>query len=109
MVWAVFGAVLLTASGPVRRYRSRFDFQRNRCPRHWQIVAQASLKSPAGRRHRRLQWFAGPPATRVQILGGMGFMRGTRSERIYREVKMMMIGGGSEEIMKDLAARQLGV
>lgn len=45
----------------------------------------------------------------VQILGGMGFMRGTRSERIYREVKVMMIGGGSEEIMKDLAARQLGL
>ncbi len=44
----------------------------------------------------------------VQILGGMGFMRGTKSERIYREVKVMMIGGGSEEIMKDLAARQLG-
>ncbi len=45
----------------------------------------------------------------VQLLGGMGFMRGTRSERIYREVKVMMIGGGSEEIMKDLAARQLGI
>ena len=44
----------------------------------------------------------------VQILGGMGFMRGTRVERIYREVKVNMIGGGSEEIMKDLAARQLG-
>lgn len=45
----------------------------------------------------------------VQILGGMGFMRGTTSERIYREVKVMMIGGGAEEIMKDLAARQLGL
>ncbi|MEJ8810367.1 acyl-CoA dehydrogenase family protein [Variovorax ureilyticus] len=45
----------------------------------------------------------------VQLLGGMGFMRGTRTERIYREVKVMMIGGGSEEIMKDLAARQLGL
>jgi acyl-CoA dehydrogenase len=45
----------------------------------------------------------------VQILGGMGFMRGTKSERLYREVKVMMIGGGSEEIMKDLAARQLGI
>ena len=45
----------------------------------------------------------------VQILGGMGFMRGTRSERIYREVKVMMIGGGSEEIMKELAARQFGL
>ena len=44
----------------------------------------------------------------VQILGGMGFMRGTTSERIYRETKVMMIGGGAEEIMKELAARQLG-
>ncbi len=45
----------------------------------------------------------------VQILGAMGFMRGTKSERIYREVKVMMIGGGAEEIMKELAARQLGI
>ena len=45
----------------------------------------------------------------LKILGAMGFMRGTRSERIYREVKVMMIGGGTEEIMKELAARQLGV
>jgi acyl-CoA dehydrogenase len=45
----------------------------------------------------------------VQILGGMGFMRGTKSERIYREVKVMMIGGGAEEIMKDLAARKLNL
>jgi acyl-CoA dehydrogenase len=45
----------------------------------------------------------------VQILGGMGFMRGTKSERIYREVKVMMIGGGAQEIMKDLAARQLNL
>jgi len=45
----------------------------------------------------------------VQILGGMGFMRGTTCERVYREVKVMMIGGGAEEIMKELASRQLGL
>ena len=45
----------------------------------------------------------------VQILGGMGYMRGTVSERMYREVKVMMIGGGAEEIMKDLAGRQSGI
>ncbi len=44
----------------------------------------------------------------VQTLGGAGFIRGSRAERIYREVKVMQIGGGAEEIMKDLAARQLG-
>jgi acyl-CoA dehydrogenase len=43
----------------------------------------------------------------VQIHGGMGFMRGTKVERIYREVKVNAIGGGAEEIMKELAARQL--
>ena len=53
-----------------------------------------------------MQWCADAG---VQILGGMGFMRGTKSERIYREAKVMMIGGGAEEIMKELAARQLGV
>ena len=53
-----------------------------------------------------MQWCADAA---VQILGGMGYMRGTRSERIYREVKVMMIGGGAEEIMKELAARQLGI
>ncbi|WP_374468215.1 acyl-CoA dehydrogenase family protein [Ferrovibrio sp.] len=44
----------------------------------------------------------------VQILGGAGFMRGCKSERIYREVKVNAIGGGTEEIMKDLASRQMG-
>ena len=44
----------------------------------------------------------------MQILGAAGFMRGGRVERIYREVRVMAIGGGSEEIMLDLAARQMG-
>ena len=39
---------------------------------------------------------------------GAGYVRGSRAERIYREAKVMQIGGGSTEIMKDLAARQLG-
>ncbi|MCA9714150.1 MAG: acyl-CoA dehydrogenase family protein [Myxococcales bacterium] len=44
----------------------------------------------------------------VQIFGGAGYMRDTKVERIYRETKVLAIGGGAEEIMKDLAARQLG-
>lgn len=43
-----------------------------------------------------------------QILGGASFVRGGRVERIYREVRVMAIGGGSEEIMYDLASRQFG-
>jgi acyl-CoA dehydrogenase len=44
-----------------------------------------------------------------QILGGASYLRGSRVERIYREVRVNAIGGGSEEIMRDLAARQLGL
>lgn len=44
----------------------------------------------------------------VQILGGAGYIRGSKAERIYREVRVNAIGGGAEEIMRDLAARQLG-
>jgi len=45
----------------------------------------------------------------MQILGGLGYMRGNRVERIYREVRVNAIGGGSEEIMRDLATRQYGL
>lgn len=45
----------------------------------------------------------------MQILGGAGYLRGNRVERAYREVKVMAIGGGSEEIMRDLAVRQMGL
>ena len=45
----------------------------------------------------------------VQLLGGMGYMTGTKSERIFRETKVQQIGGGSTEVMKDLAAKQLGI
>ena len=45
----------------------------------------------------------------MQILGGAGYLRGCAVERIYREVKVMAIGGGSEEIMRDLAVKQMGL
>lgn len=45
----------------------------------------------------------------MQIFGGAAYLRGNKVERIYREVKVMAIGGGSEEIMRDLAVRQMGL
>jgi len=45
----------------------------------------------------------------MQILGGAGYLRGNPVERMYREVKVVAIGGGSEEIMRDLAVRQMGL
>ena len=66
------------------------------------VAELCMLKNQAG---QTMQWCSDQA---VQILGGMGFMRGMKSERIYREVKAIMIGGGSEEILKELAARKLG-
>lgn len=45
----------------------------------------------------------------AQILGGASYLRGDTVERLYREVRVQAIGGGSEEIMRDLASRQLGL
>lgn len=44
----------------------------------------------------------------VQIFGGAGYLRGAKVERIFRETKVLSIGGGASEVMKDLAAKQLG-
>lgn len=43
----------------------------------------------------------------AQVLGGASYLQGSKVERIYREVRVNAIGGGSEEIMLDLAGRQL--
>jgi len=43
----------------------------------------------------------------AQVLGGASYLKGAKIERIYREVRVNAIGGGSEEIMLDLAGRQL--
>ena len=43
------------------------------------------------------------------VLGGIGYMHGNCIECSHREVRVNAIGIGSEEIMRDLAARQLGL
>ncbi|MBL0149576.1 MAG: acyl-CoA dehydrogenase family protein [Ideonella sp.] len=44
----------------------------------------------------------------AQILGGASYIRGCKIERIYRDVRAHAIGGGSEEVMLDFAARHMG-
>ena len=46
---------------------------------------------------------------RDRIMGGAGYLRGNRIESVYRDVKVNAIGGGSEEIMRDLAVKQMGL
>lgn len=44
----------------------------------------------------------------VQILGGMGYMRETVVERLYRDVRLLPIGGGTSEIMNEIIGRVRG-
>jgi acyl-CoA dehydrogenase len=45
----------------------------------------------------------------VQILGGMGYMRETRVERLSRDARLLPIGGGTTEIMNEVIAKTLGI
>jgi acyl-CoA dehydrogenase len=41
----------------------------------------------------------------VQLFGGYGFMRGHLVERLYRDNRILSIGGGTTEIMKEIVAK----
>jgi acyl-CoA dehydrogenase len=45
----------------------------------------------------------------VQIHGGSGFMTGTVVERLYRDNRVLGIGGGTKEIMNEIIARRMGL
>jgi acyl-CoA dehydrogenase len=45
----------------------------------------------------------------VQILGGMGYMRESRVERLSRDARLLPIGGGTTEIMNEIIAKGLGL
>ena len=45
----------------------------------------------------------------VQLFGGSGYMRGTVVERLYRDNRILSIGGGTHEIMNEVIAKQLGL
>jgi len=44
----------------------------------------------------------------VQLHGGLGYMREAEVERHYRDVRILGIGGGTNEILTGLAAKRLG-
>ncbi|MFC0040212.1 acyl-CoA dehydrogenase family protein [Actinomadura rayongensis] len=45
----------------------------------------------------------------VQLHGGMGYMRESEVERHYRDARILGIGGGTNEIMNEIIAKQLGL
>jgi len=45
----------------------------------------------------------------VQLFGGMGFMRETLVERLSRDARLLPIGGGTQEIMKEIICKSMGL
>ncbi len=45
----------------------------------------------------------------VQIFGGYGLMRESLVERLYRDNRILSIGGGTREIMNEIISKQMGL
>jgi alkylation response protein AidB-like acyl-CoA dehydrogenase len=45
--------------------------------------------------------------TAMQVLGGVGYTMDHRIQRLWRDVRLMRIGGGTDEIMYNIAGPQL--
>lgn len=45
----------------------------------------------------------------VQILGGLGYMRESLVERLYRDSRILSIGGGTREVMNEIISKQMGL
>ena len=45
--------------------------------------------------------------TAMQVLGGLGYTMDQRIQRLWRDVRLMRIGGGTDEIMYNIAGPQL--
>lgn len=43
----------------------------------------------------------------MQVLGGMGYMSDSRISRLWRDIRVMRIGGGTDEIMYNIAGPQI--
>jgi citronellyl-CoA dehydrogenase len=49
------------------------------------------------------------PAKLLQFWGGQGFMAENRITRVYRDMKLVSIGGGANEVMLQIVAKLMGI
>jgi acyl-CoA dehydrogenase len=80
------------------------------------LTYAACLKFQAGedavKEISMVKLFAGEMAQRVaydcvQLHGGYGYMREYPIERFFRDIRLLTIGGGTSEIMKEIIAKQM--
>ena len=67
------------------------------------VLDVSMAKNQATQCADRVTWDA------VQVFGGAGYMRGTVVERLFRDNRILSIGGGTYEIMNEVIAKRLGL
>jgi len=88
---------VMTAKTVVYQVAARMD-------RGQEVVREVSMaKNLTGDIARDVTWEA------VQIHGGLGYMRETLVERLSRDARLLPIGGGTQEVMKEIIAKTLGL
>ena len=45
----------------------------------------------------------------LQFWGGQGFMAENRISRVYRDTKLVSIGGGANEVMQQIICKEMGI
>jgi alkylation response protein AidB-like acyl-CoA dehydrogenase len=74
----------------------------------WMIDANQSVRTE----HALMKLYVAQASFEViddamQLLGGLGYMMAHRVQRLWRDIRLMRIGGGTDEIMYNIAAPQL--
>ena len=49
------------------------------------------------------------PAQMLQFWGGQGYMAENRISRVFRDMKLVSIGGGANEVMLQIVAKEMGI
>jgi len=49
------------------------------------------------------------PSQLLQFWGGQGFMAENRISRVYRDTKLVSIGGGANEVMQQIICKEMGI
>jgi alkylation response protein AidB-like acyl-CoA dehydrogenase len=88
-------------------YLEQIAYAIQQSPKGWQDPDVAGRIALAKVQAGRIQELANREAQ--QVLGGAGYQKGgpgAAVEQMSRDLRMMVVGGGSEEIISDLAVRQ---
>ncbi|MBN9097866.1 MULTISPECIES: acyl-CoA dehydrogenase family protein [unclassified Pseudonocardia] len=73
------------------------------------IAGDADVRMVSMAKNQAVEACALAVDTAVQLYGGMGYLRETEVERHYRDSRILGIGGGTTEIMKEIIAKQIGL